>query len=189
MSRLHKVFVLAITTSVISVGCNNHKTLNLVDYQPLEDYQYTPASVTPGSEIELLAFSGGKRSDENNLYYYQFVGIDKSKGDTIKILLPVISIDEDAGVETKTYTTPLQFNPDKGITTAYFEQLPSDTALNLINGTEANPGGEISTEKIQDMLDGKSHQKAYVVLNKSIDLFQRNYKAVIGVLNFKQIPW
>ena len=189
MSRFRQVFILAITAPVIFVGCNNHKILDRVDYQPLEDYEYTPATITPGSAIELLAFSGGKRSDENNLYYYQFVGIDKSKGDTIKILLPVISVDEAEGIETKTYTTPLQFNSDKGITTAYFEQLPSDTALNLINGTEANSGGEISTEKIQAMLDGKSHQKPYVVLNKSIDLFQRDYKAVIGVLNFKQIPW
>src|SRR5204862_72829 len=85
MSRLRQFFMLTITASVIFVGCNNHKIINRVDYQPLEDYQYTPATVTPGSEIELLAFSGGKRSDENNLYYYQCVGIDKSKGDTIKI--------------------------------------------------------------------------------------------------------
>ena len=176
-------------TLLIFVQCNNNKIANHIGYQALTDYHYVPASIAPGTEIELLAFSGGKKSDENNLYYYQFIGIDKSNGDTIRILTPVISIVDETGVDNKIYTTPLQFNPDKGITTASFELPPSDTMLNLINQSETTPNEEISPGKILSILDNKTKQKEYVVINESIDLFRKNYKAAIGVLNFKQVPW
>ena len=107
----------------------------------------------------------------------------------IRILTPVISIVDETGVDNKIYTTPLQFNPDKGITTASFELPPSDTMLNLINQSETTPNVEISPGKILSILDNKTKQKEYVVINESIDLFRKNYKAAIGVLNFKQVPW
>ena len=61
--------------------------------------------------------------------------------------------------------------------------------LNLINQSETTPNEEISPGKILSILDNKTKQKEYVVINESMDLFRKNHKAAIGVLNFKQVPW
>ena len=155
----------------------------------MKDFNYNSANISRGSEIELLAFSGGKESDGNTIYYYQFIGIDKSSGDTVRIISSLISVDESAGLKNKTYTTPLQFDPGKGITTAEFE--PSDSSQQLaaeLNAT-ATTNAKISEEQIKQIIQGKSNKQELLVINKSIDLFQRDYKAAIGVLNFKEIPW
>jgi hypothetical protein len=186
MQHYSKFFPVALV--VLLVSCQPKKE-DILEYKPLKDFSYTPASITRGSEIELLAFSGGEKSDENTIYYYQFIGIDKSSGDTVRIISSLISVEESPGVENKTYTTPLQFDPGKGITTAEFE--PSDSSQRLaaeFNAT-ATTNEKLSEEQIKQIIEGKSNKKELVVINKSISLFQRDYKAAMGVLNFKKMPW
>lgn len=156
---------------------------------PLKEFNYTPAHIAPGNEIELLAFSGGEESKENTIYYYQFIGIDKSTGDTVRIISSLISIDKSAGVDYKTYTTPLQFDPGKGITTAEFEPADSSQQITAELNALATSNQGLPEEKVKQILQGKSNKKELLVINKSIDLFQRDYKAAIGVLNFKETPW
>ena len=61
-----KLFAVALV--LLLVHCQSKKESQL-EYKPLSDFKYTPANITPGSEIELLAFSGGKESDGNTIYY------------------------------------------------------------------------------------------------------------------------
>ena len=180
---------LLLVSVVLLLNCHSNKeSLEHFEYFPLKDLNYTPANITSRTEIELLAFSGGEQSDENTIYYYQFIGIDKSTGDTVRIISALITADESAGIENKTYATPLQYDPDKGITTAEFEPLDSTQRLAAqFNAAAENEG--LIEEKVKDIVEGRSNKKELVVGNKNIDLFQRNYKAAIGVLNFKKMPW
>lgn len=52
----------------------------------LKDFAFTPATLKEGASIELLSFSGGDDLAEGTVYYKQFIGIDQSTGDTLRIL-------------------------------------------------------------------------------------------------------
>jgi hypothetical protein len=171
-------------------GCNlkSHPEQEYM-YIPLEEYKYNAASIQPGTEVELLAFSGGKENDKENIYYYQFIVLNKTNMDTLRILTPLISIDESAGVENKTYTTPLQYDPEKGITNAFFE--PKDSSQNLLLQIESlvkddKKGNSVDVESLMKKVD----KKQFVVVNKSMSEFENpHYHTVIGILNFKKMPW
>ncbi|MEI9958454.1 MAG: hypothetical protein WDM90_19600 [Ferruginibacter sp.] len=58
------------------------------DYEfiKLKDFKFTFAPIEDGTKIELLSFSGGKQNTDYKIYYKQFIGINKSNGDTLRIL-------------------------------------------------------------------------------------------------------
>jgi hypothetical protein len=158
-------------------------------YLPLEEYKYSQASIQPGTEVELLAFSGGKEGDENSVFYYQFLVVDKTAGDTLRILTPLISIDESAGLDNKTYTTPLQYNPNKGVKNAFYELVDSTQNLALQVESLIKDNKNDSSVDINSLMT-KVDKKQFVVINKSMPEFENpNYRTAIGVLNFKRIPW
>jgi hypothetical protein len=185
-----KAFISLLTATVlieIFYSCNpaGHR----YDYVPLEEYKYSKANIQAETEVELLAFSGGKESGEKSVYYYQFMVRDKSTGDTLRILTPLISVDQSAGVDNKTYTTPLQYDVAKGITNAFYE--PMDSSQNLLLQTESldKLGKNDSSVNIEALMS-KIDKPQFVVVNKSMDVFENpNYRTAIGVLNFKKIPW
>ncbi len=187
----HKKRLLLITLPlIIFFSCNEIKRKEqYFAYTPLEDYKYTEALIQPETELELLAFSGGIESDEKNLYYYQFIVYDKNKGDTLRILAPLISIYGVTAQDTKTYTSPLQYDYKKGITKATYE--PLDDSHNLA----------LQTEKVADLAEGKTDvdfealmqkvdKKRFVITNKDMpELDNPKSPTAIGVLNFKGKPW
>jgi hypothetical protein len=162
------------------------------EYVLLEQYQFEPATIRPGTEVKLLAFSGGRRNDKLFIYYYQFIVRDKETGDTLRILAPLISIDESTGLENKIYTTPLQYSIEKGITDAFYE--PKDSTHNLALQTEEwEELAKTSTGDSAYTLERPLYQitrTQLVVVNKSFPMFEnRHYKSAIGILNFKEMPW
>lgn len=57
------------------------------EYVKLSDFHYEQANIKEEEEIRLLSFSGGgKNCTDETIYYRQFIGIQKSTGDTIRIL-------------------------------------------------------------------------------------------------------
>jgi len=67
------------------------KTLPLLtgsnfEMRKLKDFEFTASKITDGTKIELLSFSGTKDFNENEIYYAQFIGVDLSSGDTVRIL-------------------------------------------------------------------------------------------------------
>ena len=158
-------------------------------YIPLKDYKYSKADISPETELELIAFSGGKPNDKKNIYYYQFIAINVSTGDTLRILTPLISVDESAGVDNLTYTTPLQFEADKGVRNAYF--VARDSVQNLfLQAIKLINENKLDTSTIVESLLADIDANELVVVNKSLSLFENTtYKTAIGILNFKKIPW
>lgn len=75
----------------------------------LKDFAFTPATLKEGASIELLSFSGGDDLAENKVYYKQFIGIDQSTGDTLRILAlaGMQQYDLDKAPRVGTYSTDL----------------------------------------------------------------------------------
>lgn len=75
----------------------------------LKDFAFTTATLKEGASIELLSFSGGDDLAENKVYYKQFIGIDQSTGDTLRILAlaGMQQYDLDKAPRVGTYSTDL----------------------------------------------------------------------------------
>jgi len=177
------------------IGCNNTtetKAVTLSEdfkYVPLEDFKYKPADISPGTEVEILANLDGPKNSGDTVFYYQFIVLNKNNGDTVRILCPEITVDEDAGIEGKTSTTPLLFDISKGVTTAFFELIDSSKSL-LLNGDNMERLATTNDSATIDHLLSPSNAIKIVVLDKndSEDRIFR-FKTIVGVLNFKKIPW
>lgn len=171
------------------IQCKDAASRQEYSYIPLQDYVYTPITIAMGTELQLLAFSGGKESDKDNTYYYQFLTLNKSTGDTVRILAPLICVDSETPGISKTYTTPLQFDPEKGITTAYFQ--PKDSSQNLLMQVNSlvKDGKADTAVNIKALMEGITANEK-VVINKSMPEFQNPvYPATVGILYFKEMPW
>ncbi len=186
-----KFLLTALSLLCILYSCNFwSRKEQFFTYTPLGQYQYTEADIQAGTELQLLAFSGGVESDEDNQYYYQFIVYDKAKGDTLRVLCPLISIAESVnGLDNKTYTSPLQYDLKKRVMQAFYE--PMDSTHNLL----------LQTEKVVEMTEGnapadfeslmkKVDKKRFVVSCKDYpELDNPAYRTAIGILNFKEMSW
>lgn len=80
--RLVYVFILLL---ILLVSCQSDPNYEYID---LEDYKYEDAGLKNRTEILLLSFSDGKPCGSGTVYYYQFIGINKETGDTVRIFSP-----------------------------------------------------------------------------------------------------
>ena len=80
--RLLSVFI---SSLVLLVSCQSDPNYEYVD---LEGYKYEDAGLKNRTPILLLSFSDGKRCNSGTVYYYQFIGINKETGDTVRIFSP-----------------------------------------------------------------------------------------------------
>ena len=71
--------------------------------------------------MSILAYSGGKSSKGKKLYYSQFVVVDKSTGDTTRILAAMVSVDSVPGSASEIYIPADEFDGKKGVVDAIFE--------------------------------------------------------------------
>lgn len=66
---------------------NSIRTNGEYEYVKLKDFIYKLTDIKDGTKIELMSFSGGGfENGEDRIYYKQFIGINKSNGDTVRIL-------------------------------------------------------------------------------------------------------
>lgn len=65
------------------------------EFVNFSDFKYEEANLNEGEEISLISYSGGKDCDTETKYYEQFIGISKSREDTVRILVPCQSYDDD----------------------------------------------------------------------------------------------
>ena len=187
--------IIVLLSGLVFIACNNTTDTKAVSiseefkYVPLAELRYDPADIAPGTEVEILANLDGPKNTGDTVFYYQFIVLNKANGDTVRILCPVITVDEEAGIEAKTSTTPLLFDISKGITTAVFEFIDSSKSL-LLNGENLHRLVNTNDSKTIDHLLNPSNAIKIVVLDKkdSADRIFR-FKTAVGILNFKKIPW
>ena len=172
--------------SAAFVQCNSVNSFEEVDHVPLSEYNYSKAIIEKGTELRLLAFGGSNQNDEKNIYYSQFLTLNEKTGDTLMILVPLISIEsnEEAG---KTHMNVHEFDPNKEITVAYYYPTDENTNLLLQSSSLTRDGEVDTTVTVQSLMD-KIHLNQIVVVNKEMPEFERKFKTAEGVLHFKQSP-
>jgi hypothetical protein len=163
-------------------GKDTYKTI------PLKEYKYAPAPVSSGTEIEILAFSGGKDIENRNVYYSQFIGKEKSTGDTVRILAAWITVPQETG-NAPVLTAADLFDGQKGVHDATFV-IPDDNQRTMMNMAVGLHGANVDTAQINKAVnDAAAPTSDFVILQDDVPLFKGNYKTAIGLLNFKQQPW
>jgi hypothetical protein len=159
-------------------------------YRSLHDLKYDAADLKSGTAVNILGFSSGQRQTKDTVFYSQFLVIDNTSGDTIRILTPMISIDNPAPDTTLTYTMPMQYDMDKGVRNASFE--PMDSTKNRVLNIQGNfsDGTMNNANKTGDeAFKADSSRVSLVIYDPGIPQFEKNYKMAIGVLRFKDQPW
>jgi hypothetical protein len=195
-----KKFILFFVILNIVLFCSCHSssgTQDQFDYIKFKDFKFTPAVVKPGAALQIIGYSGGETPDKNEIYYFQFICVNRDNGDTIKVLASMIDIDTGDG-KHGIFTPAYQYDWSKGATDALFLPLDSvnqtlEMMESLISATTKNDGQNIVdtsfTKNISDTTAFNNRPK-YVIVNEQYPAFSdTSYKAVAGVLVFKQQPW
>ena len=177
------------------LACNNTTETKISNintdfkYVPLAEFKYRPVDISPGTEVEILANLDGPKNNRDTVFYYQFIVLNKTNGDTIRILCPEITVDEDAGIDRKTSTTPLSYDISTGVTSAFYDVIDSSKSL-LLNGENmeqlVNSNDSIS---IEHLLAPSNAIKIVILDQKDSNDRVFRFKTAVGVLNFKRIPW
>jgi hypothetical protein len=154
--------------------------------QPLKEFQDTLVSLPSGTAISILAYSGGdvgKETDE--LHYCQFIAINQTTHDTIRILAAAINVEE-ASMGGKPVLTPsTTYDFDKGIRDATFK-VPTDDDQMMIKMMP-----EMQTGSVAENVGAKKDDavKEYVMIPEGVPFFTRHFKTAVGILSFNQQPW
>jgi hypothetical protein len=188
---MNRIIILGCISFFICTGCSNSGTKHehSYEYVPLSEYKVDSANIKPDAEVRIIGFSGGDKSEKDQVNYFQFLVTEKESGDTVRILAPLICITKEAGVENDTYTTPSQFDGSKGVFDAVF--VLKDSTQNMMINVDAAPlPTDENIESIKNSLSNTVNGKEMVVVNKSIPNFENPaYKTAIGILKFNKKPW
>ena len=185
---MKKTAVIIITFLTLSLFYNctyvkNKMSGKQVYAAPLNQFPYPISNLEKGTQLKLIALAFGEETDKDHTYYYQFLTINQSNGDTVRVLAPIISV----GPEN-TYTSPSLYNHDKGIETATF--IPKDSSFDFKINAIASPERLETDPNAFDKMQSKSNAEEMVLLVKGVPLFENShYKTVIGALHFDEQPW
>lgn len=173
---------------ILLASCSNKK--QVIEYMPFDQYKFEEAEIEPGTAVRLLAYSGGKPSELDGIYYSQFIAINEVTGDTIRLLSTLVSVPGDAS-SGKVYSPTHMFDGTKQITEAIF--YPQDSShqmpIEMLAVTKSENEASETSKLLEDVMKDKINSKEFVVINKSIDIFDNKYKTAIAVLHFENIPW
>jgi hypothetical protein len=157
---MRKINILILGLAVIYFSGCKHSDFEFVK---LKDFKYTRAEILPGTEIKLIAYSGtgGKENNNDAVYYFQFIGIDTSTGDTLRIL------------------SPQYYDSKKYGRTATFYSEKSDIG-NIINRELLQTGKESSKPSVKEIFVVCNNKPEFLLLEN------RGFKTAIGSLGFKE---
>jgi len=101
------------------------------EFVKLKDFKFTTTTIKEGTKIELLSYSGGDDLSEENIYYKQFIGIDKNNGDTLRVLAlaQMQNYDLDKALRIGTYSIDLEVRN---------QMTPSDKEYIIFNTNQAD---------------------------------------------------
>ena len=178
----------ALACAVIFAQCKNKSLTTDDDLEliPFKEFKFDSADIKPGTAVGILAFTGSKQGENHTVYYPQFIVVNRSTGDTLRILTTLISVDDDsAGASKVVYSPPSAFNGNVQVLDAVFEARPEheDMFLDIIGD---------GPEKLADNTAGgkpAAPRKEFVVVDKTTPIFMQPYKTAVGVLRFHQKPW
>ena len=180
-------FILIIAMFFLLLNCttNSNSSTDDIYFLPLQDCPFNISSIDSGTQIRIIAFSGGEESNEEITYYPQFIGVTKTS-DTIRVFTPLISTQVG-----NIYSSPLLYNYDKGIDVATIQPKSSSlsTAINLFAHSKEFENSNIKNAEDYERISKKTTDEKLVMV-RGISIFENpRYKTVIGALHFDEVPW
>ena len=186
MTNFNKKYTLIISVCFFTIlsSCSS-KTNQKFEYRPLASFQNDTSAIQPNTEVRLIAFSGSIDKNLDAVYYSQILVVNLSNKDTLAILCPTLKIPSTNSLLTDELLSPNQFDPNKNVREAIYERIDSSTqlALQIMDEAMNKPMGNNEIGKNVEVKFNLS-KKELVAINKTIPLFARQYKTVIGVLKF-----
>ncbi len=187
MTNLNIKFTLIVGAFIFAIlsSCSSGQNQEF-EYRPLASFQNDTSAIQPNSKVRILGFSGSIDKNLDAIYYSQILVVNLSNEDTLSILCPTFKIPSTDNSVDYELMSPTQFDPNKKINEASYERIDSSTqiALQVIDEAMYKPVDESDFGKtiVTDFKD--LSKKELVAVNKTIPLFARQYKTVIGVLRF-----
>lgn len=166
-------------------SCDNKQKQDF-DYKPLSEFKNDTSIIRPDTKVRVLAFSGSMDNNKDAIYYSQILVVNESNNDTLSILCPALEIPSVDGSENGVLILPTQYDPAKKVTEAVYERADSSLILmlSLLSTVEMSKGLDSSTTDLAEYTNGKYSKKELVAINKTLNIFQTQYKTVIGILRF-----
>lgn len=178
-----KNLALIVLVFLVFAGCASNEGY---EYVPLNSFKNDTSLIRNGCPVRLLAFSGGKENDQENVYYYQVLVLNKQSGDTINVLCPSFRIPNIKEPANKLYISPLELNPARKISDATFEH--ADSSLNFLLQVMGDVSGdEPETASVTKYTD-KMYKHEVVAVNHSLSVFNQKFKTIVGILAFDTDP-
>ena len=155
------------------------------EYLPLDTFKNDTSLIAPGTKVNILAFSGSIDNNNDAIYYSQILVVNETTNDTLSILCPSLRIPHPEGDSNGIFILPTEYDPNKNIREALYKRVDSSTIslLRIISDIE-NSSMKETTEDLNNVIERTASKKELVAVNKTIPIFSRNYKTVIGILSF-----
>lgn len=157
-----------------------------IQYASLSEFDNDTTIIAPSAKVKLLAFSGSMDKNDMAIYYSQIICVNEVNGDTITVLCPVLETPSERAPDGA-WVLPANFNPDKGVREATYARVDSTTelALNVMAKVETMPPTDKdTTTDLKSFLAEAASKPSLVAVNKTLPIFSRKHKTVIGVLKF-----
>jgi hypothetical protein len=167
-------------------SCNSKENHDY-EYLSLNSYSNDTSSIATGKQVKLLAFSGGKDNDKDNIYYQQIIVTTENPLDTFTIICPLFKIPNPDATTGRLYITPLEFNPEKKVLNAVYER-KSDSLNLLLQYLGDVSESENQSTNVTNFMNSSVVKNELVAVNKTLPVFQNKYKTVVGILKFDTDP-
>lgn len=157
--------------------------------QPLKGFQDSLSEMPSGTAVNILGYSGGdvaKKGDE--LYYSQFIVIDRATGDTVRVLAAAVNFEGGGPGGGPVLSPATIYDADKGVRDATY-RIPTENEMMMIHMLPDMAGEPDEKKLAADVGEGGANAKEYVLIPDGAPFFARHYKTVMGILSFKERPW
>lgn len=182
MKKIDLTFFIKIIFLVSIYSCSTNQKF---DYKPLNSFKNDTSLIQQNEEVKILAFSGSIDKNLDAIYYSQVLVTKNNSGDTFAILCPTLKVPAPNNSGEFDMISPTKFDPEKRIYNASYERLDSFTQIALQVADEA------MNKKLDNIPLGKPvdinfnmPKKELVAINKTLPIFKKEYKTVIGILKF-----
>lgn len=157
------------------------------DYAKLQDFKDDSLLIKEGASVQLLAISGGKDNDKENVYYQQIIIKNNETGDTLTILCPLLKIPQADANTGRVYIEPNEINYEKRIADATFERKNNsmNTLLQMLGDITESENKSVD---LTAYMNDRMVKNELVAVNRSLPIFKNNFKTVIGILSFNIDP-
>lgn len=184
---MRKLFnLIAVLICLLLFSCSSGSK-HAYEYKSLSEFENDTSIISNGTPVEIFAMSGsGRKADDDAVFYHQIL-VTLENGDTLRILSPLFKLPAEDEIQHRTYFPPNEYNYDKKILNARYERKSDTLNMHLM----ALDGFSLSLPEGTDFTDFLKNvplRKELVAVNKTLPIFEQEFKTVVGILAFDIDP-